>query len=129
MVMFVKLRRLFGNLHPLIVSSVDGASIENPGPSSCRGIFRNSNVEFLGAFAYNMGITNSLVVELNEAMFAIEMARQRGWDHIWLETNSMLVTLAFNSKSIMPWQPRNRWENFIHLTTSISFFVTHIPGG
>ncbi|GAU40165.1 hypothetical protein TSUD_292700 [Trifolium subterraneum] len=31
----------------------DGASLGNPGPSSCGGLFRNSNAEFLGAFAYN----------------------------------------------------------------------------
>lgn len=40
--------------------NIDGASIGNPGPSSCGGIFRNNNVEFLGAFAYNLGNTNSL---------------------------------------------------------------------
>lgn len=48
--------------------NIDGASIGNPGPSSCGGIFRNNNVEFLGAFAYNLGNTNSLVAELNGAI-------------------------------------------------------------
>jgi ribonuclease HI len=64
------------------------------------GIYRNNKAEFLGAFAYNLGNTNALVAELHGAMFAIELAYKRGWNHIWLETNSMLVTLAFKSRTI-----------------------------
>ena len=109
-----------------IKCNIDGASVGNPGPSSCGGIFRDNNAEFLGAFAYNLGNTNSLVAELNGAMFAIEFANQKGWSQLWLETDSMLVTLAFKSKTIVPWQLRNRWENCIHLTSTMSFFVTHI---
>lgn len=30
------------------------------------------------------------------------------------------------SKSVVPWQLRNIWENCSHLTSSISFFITHI---
>jgi ribonuclease HI len=56
----------------------DGASIGNPGPSSCGGIFRNSDAIFLGAYAFNLG-TSSLNAELVGAMFAIETAVQKGW--------------------------------------------------
>ena len=94
-----------------IKCNIDGASLGNPGPSSCGGIFRDKNADFLGAFAYNLGISNSLVAELNATMFAIELAHHRGWNHIWLESDSMFVTLAFKSKKIVPWQLRNRWEN------------------
>jgi len=44
-----------------IKCNIDGASIGNPGSSSCGGIYRNNHAEFLGAFAYNLGITISLV--------------------------------------------------------------------
>jgi len=37
-----------------IKRNVDGASVGNPGPSSCGGIFKDSNGDFLGAFAYNL---------------------------------------------------------------------------
>jgi len=43
--------------------NIDGASVGNPNPSSCGGIYRNNNAEFMGAFAYNLGNTNSLVAE------------------------------------------------------------------
>lgn len=60
-----------------IKCNIDGALVGNPGPSSCERIFRDSNAEFLGAFTYNLGNTNSLVAELNGAMFSIELANQR----------------------------------------------------
>jgi ribonuclease HI len=87
----------------------DGVSLGNPGPSSCGGIFRNSSAEFLGAFAYNLGISNSLCARLNGAMYAVvEIAYQKGWKNLWLETYSMLVVTAFKSSKIIPWQLKNR---------------------
>lgn len=80
----------------------------------------------MGAFACNLGISNSLIAELNGAMMAIEFASQKGWHHLWLETDSMLVTAAFKSITIVPWHLRNRWQNCLHLCSSMSFFVTHI---
>jgi ribonuclease HI len=109
-----------------IKCNIDGACKGNPGLSSCGGIFRNSEAAFIGAFACNLGISNSLSAELHGAMFAIEIASQKGWTHLWLETDSVLVTLAFKSIKIVPWQLRNRWLNCLHLCNSMSFFVTHV---
>jgi len=45
----------------------------------------------------------------------------------WKETSSVLVTLAFKSNKIVPWQLRNRWQNCLYLCNSISYFlVTHV---
>ena len=106
--------------------NIDGASRGNPGPSSCGGIFRDSTAAFLGAFSFNLGVGNPLTAELNGAMIAIEMASQKGWNHLWIETDSMLVTLAFKSKIIVPWNLRNRWDNCLHLISSMSFIVSHV---
>lgn len=43
----------------------------------------------------------------------IEMAHQRGWKHLWLECDSMLVIEAFENVSSVPWQIRNRWMNIL----------------
>jgi len=59
-------------------------------------------------------------------MIAIEMAAQKGWSNLWLETDSMLVTLAFKSKTIVPCSLRNRWDNCLHIISSMSFLVSHI---
>jgi len=45
-----------------IKCNIDGASNGNLGLSSCGGIFRNNEVAFIGAFAYNLGISNFAVV-------------------------------------------------------------------
>jgi hypothetical protein len=60
-----------------IKCNVDGASEGNPGPASCGGFYRDKNGAFMGAFAYNLGISNSLFAELNGAMYAIELACQK----------------------------------------------------
>jgi ribonuclease HI len=104
----------------------DGASIGNPGPSSCGGIFRNSDALFLGAYAFNLGTSSSLNAELVGAMYAIETAVQKGWFNLWLETDSMLVLKAFSSVKVVPWHLRNRWDNCLLLSSRMNFFVTHI---
>jgi len=45
--------------------------------------------------------------ELQGAMFAIELVAQKGWLHLWLETYSILVNLAFTSHKIVPWHLKN----------------------
>lgn len=44
--------------------NTNGASIGNPGDATYGGIFRNANVEFLGAFSINLGVTSALSSEL-----------------------------------------------------------------
>lgn len=116
--------------HPPILNwvkcNIDGASLGNPGPSSCGDIFRNSNAEFLGPFAMNLGVSNSIYAKLHGAMIAIETSFNRGRKHLWLETDSMLVTHAFKSKLVVPWHLRNRWENCLHHASFMSFFITHM---
>ncbi|GAU44712.1 hypothetical protein TSUD_24750 [Trifolium subterraneum] len=57
--------------------NIDGSSLGNPGLSSCGGLFRSCSATFLGAFAYNLCVSNSLVAEINGAMFAIELDVQK----------------------------------------------------
>ena len=59
-------------------------------------------------------------------MVAIEIVHKKDWHYFWLETYSMLVSLAFKSSKVMPWHLQNRWNNYIHLTTFMNLFVTHI---
>jgi hypothetical protein len=64
--------------------NTDGASNGNPGMSSCGGIFRNQESEFLCCFSEPLGITTSYQAELCGAMKAIEIAHQRNWLNLWL---------------------------------------------
>ncbi|CAJ2651412.1 unnamed protein product [Trifolium pratense] len=109
-----------------IKCNCDGASLGNPGISACGGLFRDANSSFLGAFAFNIGISNSLNAELIGAMIAIETAASKGWSYLWLESDSMLVVLAFSSAKIVPWALRNRWDNCVTLLSNMNFYVSHI---
>lgn len=59
-------------------------------------------------------------------MVSIEIAHKIGWRYLWLETDSMLVYMAFKSHKIVPWQLQNRWDNCLHLCASMRFYVSHI---
>ncbi|GAU14007.1 hypothetical protein TSUD_168320 [Trifolium subterraneum] len=98
----------------------------NPGIFACGGIFRNADSTFLGAYALNLGVSTSLNDELIGAMLAIETAASKGWSHIWLESNSMLVVLAFSSAKIVLWSLSNRWDNCLVLISTMNFYVSHI---
>jgi hypothetical protein len=69
----------------------DGASLGNTGNSACGGILRNVDSSFLGAYAFNIGVSSSLKAELLGAMIVIETAAIKGLSNLWLESDSMLV--------------------------------------
>jgi ribonuclease HI len=64
--------------------------------------------------------------ELNGVMRAIEIAANKNWSNLWIETDSNLVVLAFKSSIVVPWDLSNRLLNCIWLTTGMNFVVTHV---
>jgi ribonuclease HI len=76
--------------------------------SSCGGIFRNNDADFLCCFAENIGPTSAYFAELVSALRAIEIAHSKNSSNLWLETDSSLVVLVFKSNSLVPWKLRNR---------------------
>lgn len=104
----------------------DGATRGLPRHAASGGIFRDTSAAILGCFDSYIGITNSFVAELEGAMLAIEIAHNEGWNHLWLECESLLVVSAFSSFNLVPWKIRNRWRNCMHLCNSMNFRVSHI---
>ncbi|PNY15736.1 ribonuclease H [Trifolium pratense] len=102
--------------------NTDGASTASS--SACGGIFRNNKAEFLCGFAENIGLSSALIVELYGAMNAIEIAASKNWRNLWLETDSILVVMAFKSPQLVPWFLSNRWNNCILSTLSMNFIVS-----
>jgi len=80
--------------------------LENPG-------------KFVTCFAEGLGVSNSLIVELSRAMRAIEIARDKNWRIIWLETYLMFVLHAFSHPESVPWEVRNKWRNCIYITPNL----------
>ncbi|GAU32064.1 hypothetical protein TSUD_214200 [Trifolium subterraneum] len=107
--------------------NIDGAAKGNPGLASCGGIFRNHEADMIYCFAEPLGTASAFQAELCGAMRAIEMAHNRNWKNIWLETDSVLVVLAFkNLNSNVTWNLRNRWNNVKLLLRQMNCIVSHI---
>lgn len=124
----LSVKRFFGPLQFLIVlnATLTEHLLATPGMAACGGLFRDANANFLGAFSINLGVTSALCSELIAAMVAIEIANHKQWVNFWLETDSMLVFLAFKSSKIVPWHLKNRWDNCMHLLQHFNFNVSHI---
>lgn len=107
-----------------IKCNTDGSS--NLYNSSCGGIFRNSDADCLLCFAENVGPENAYFAELAGAMRAIDIAYQNNWMNLWLELDYALVVNAFKNNSEVPWKLRNRWNNYINKTKSMTFIASHV---
>jgi ribonuclease HI len=94
--------------------------------ASAGGIFRNSEGICTGCFSQFLGPQNALFAELVVAMTAIEIAHLKGFQNVWLESDSQLVILAFKSIYVVPWNLRNRWYNCKVRLRNMRFFVSHI---
>jgi hypothetical protein len=86
---------------------------------------RDNQTNDLGCFASNPGVSDSFSVEHIGAITAIEIAHRRGFNHLLLDCNSMLVTLSFKSQLAIPWKLRNNWNNCLHLVRNMYFVVSH----
>lgn len=59
-------------------------------------------------FAKNLGYGSSLIDELSGRMQEFEIASRNNWRNLWIETDSMLVVLALESITTVPWSLKNR---------------------
>ncbi|CAJ2663194.1 unnamed protein product [Trifolium pratense] len=106
--------------------NTDGASLGNPGIAACTGIFRNHRGEMVSCFSKHLGLANALFAEAMGVILAIEHAYAQNWSHLWIESDSKLVSLAFKSPNIIHWKLKNRWMNCIYMTRNMSFIISHI---
>jgi len=68
---------------------------------------------------------DALHAELVAAMTAIEIASLKGFQNVWLESDSQLVNLGFKSNSVVPWCLRNKWKNCLVRLRNMRFVVSH----
>lgn len=107
-----------------IKCNTDGAATSIT--SSCGGIFRDSNANFLTCFTENLGGCSAYHAELSAIMRATEIAFHRSWSNLWIESDSSLVVMAFKNDSMIPCNIRNRWKNCVRMLYQMNFLVTHI---
>ncbi|CAN6546588.1 unnamed protein product [Malus baccata var. baccata] len=93
--------------------NTDGLAKGNPGPAACGGVFRDSAGYFLGGFSLCLGHRTSFYAELHAVILAVELAHARGWQNLWLESDSSSVISCFASGSFSPpWSLQTRWNNW-----------------
>ncbi|BAT87000.1 hypothetical protein VIGAN_05033700 [Vigna angularis var. angularis] len=63
----------------------DGSCKSLTGKASIGGLVRNHNAEFLLGYAESIGEANSTVAELTALRRGLELARENGWNDLWLE--------------------------------------------
>lgn len=109
-----------------IKCNIDGLSKGKPMVSACGGIFRNDHVLHVGSFFCSLGYGTALFVEFGAALFSLEKANERHWNHIWIESDSSLVVQDFSNHCLVPWRLKVIWMNCIPFTQNIDFMVSHI---
>ncbi|KAI5405230.1 hypothetical protein KIW84_052127 [Lathyrus oleraceus] len=55
---------------------------------SCGGFYGDHSGKLIGSFLMNIGVGNTFTEELTTAMMDIETARDKNWNHLWLESDS-----------------------------------------
>lgn len=71
-------------------------------------LLRDYRANFLGFYAFNVGIYFSIHVELMRAILAIDIDFDKCWNHLWLKIDSQLVTLSFKQSHVIHWTLYNR---------------------
>ncbi|KAL6144814.1 hypothetical protein ACLB2K_055504 [Fragaria x ananassa] len=107
--------------------NTDGAARGSPGLAGFGGIFRDHLGQVLGCFSGNLGIANALEAELQAVIHAIQMASQRGWHSLWIESDSTLVIHFLSSFQVdVPWRFTTEWFNCRTILTTMTVKVSHI---
>jgi len=89
-------------------------------------VLRDHNSLFLGAFAQNLNTNSAFNAEVLGAITAIDIATEKNWTNLWLETDSKHVTLAFKNKEMVPWSLGNRWLNCLDDIKQMNFLISHV---
>ncbi|KAJ4702472.1 Ribonuclease H protein [Melia azedarach] len=112
---------------PLCINAnSDGLAKGNPGDSACGGVFCDHLGNFLGGFSLCIGLNTVFFAELLAVILVVELAFERGWNNLWLESDSMIVIQhLYNPSLLPPWRLRNRWLNCLHRIHFIDFRCSH----
>ncbi|XP_019451698.1 PREDICTED: uncharacterized protein LOC109353792 [Lupinus angustifolius] len=84
--------------------NTDGAAKGFPGLAGVGGIFRNNHGDFIACFAEFIDYQFALYAEIFAVIQAVNLARNNGWNHLWIECDSTTVVEIFNNKAKVPWK-------------------------
>ncbi|KAL8529928.1 hypothetical protein ACS0TY_007118 [Phlomoides rotata] len=85
--------------------NVDGGAAGTPGKLMGEGVFFDNFGVFRGYFSVTHGRGYTFEAELATTLYAIEIAYDKGWTKIWLESDSTYVEhILKSSHPEVPWR-------------------------
>ncbi|KAL8537631.1 hypothetical protein ACS0TY_012667 [Phlomoides rotata] len=107
--------------------NVDGSAAGSPGQLTGGGIFRDHYGVFRGCFTATHGCGFAFEAELATALLAIELAHDKGWNNLWLESDSTYVVHLLKSDlPEVPWRLMARWHRVRQFRPHLHIVVSHI---
>ncbi|KAF9605078.1 hypothetical protein IFM89_013748 [Coptis chinensis] len=107
----------------MMKANTDGSSLGNPGRAGWGTTFRDAEGAFKLVYSKGLGISDSYFAECSAILGSMELAIERNWRHLWIESDSQAAIKAFTSDNI-PWQMHNRWRGCKRLFTQLLFSHT-----
>ncbi|KAI9157249.1 hypothetical protein LWI28_019227 [Acer negundo] len=88
---------------------MNGLSKGNHGPSACGGVIRMCHKFLHGCFAMPLGCRTAFFSELMAIILAIKIASNKGWNKVWIESDSLSAINCFQNDDFLP-----HWELYSH---------------
>ncbi|KAL8508541.1 hypothetical protein ACS0TY_018966 [Phlomoides rotata] len=110
-----------------IKANIDGGATGAPGRLTDGGVYRDNFGVFRGFFAMHHGSGFAFEAELATAFSAVEIAFDKHWLHLWLETDSIyVVNILKRHTSLVPWRLLGQWHRVRRMMGDMQIVVSHI---
>lgn len=109
-----------------IKCNTDASALGSPGMLKGGGLSRYKHGNFMGGFSAKLGIGFAFEGELAAALIAMEIAYERNWTKLWIESDSMYVVQMFNSLDPqVPWKCLEMLRFVRRHLSTIQWVVSH----
>ncbi|XP_057779593.1 uncharacterized protein LOC130998178 [Salvia miltiorrhiza] len=113
--------------HQWIKVNTDGSALGAPGRIAAGGVFRDSRSLVRGCFHVKGGLGFAFEAELLAVITAIQIAHQRTWFSLWVESDSTYIVGLLTSRSLnVPWRFLASWRRILTLLENFTLHITHI---
>ncbi|XP_057811778.1 uncharacterized protein LOC131026015 [Salvia miltiorrhiza] len=107
--------------------NTDGFAMGALGNIAAGGVFRDHFSWVRGSFHYKDGVGFTFVAELLAVIKAIMIAHDRGWHHLWIESDSTyIVHLLMERSCSVPWRFIVLWNKVLSLLSEFQLHISHI---
>ncbi|KAK9282857.1 hypothetical protein L1049_011081 [Liquidambar formosana] len=90
--------------------STDGLAKGNPGPTASGSVFRNCRGFVKGFYGLSLGIRSAFFAKLKSVILAVSFAWEKGWNKLWIESDSFAVISSLQNYTFKPpWPLLNEW--------------------